>query len=82
MKYPVAYGLRAFLAPKDKSAVARSTRSFHITFKLAGLGASLAGKLAKAGGVRVTLSGPGIAPVTVRRRDFQISGKGIGGKNG
>jgi uncharacterized protein YjbI with pentapeptide repeats len=64
-KYTVAYGLSAFLAPKNKSAVRSSTRSFPITIKLADISASLAAKLAKTGGVRITLSGPGISPVTV-----------------
>lgn len=43
-------------SPRDRSP---------ITFKLAGISASLAAKLAKARAVRVTLSGPGISPVTV-----------------
>ena len=64
-KYTVAYGLSAFLAPKNKSTVKKSARSFPISIKLAGISASLAAKLAKAGGVRITLSGPGISPVTV-----------------
>lgn len=63
--YSVAYGLSAFLAPKNKAAVAKSTHSFLVTFKLAGISASQAAKLAAAGRVRVTLSGPGISAVTV-----------------
>jgi hypothetical protein len=51
--------------PRNPIVVAKSTRSFPITFKLAGISASLAAKLAKARAVRVTLSGPGISPVTV-----------------
>jgi uncharacterized protein YjbI with pentapeptide repeats len=65
VKYTVAYGVSAFLAPKNKSTVKRSARSFPVTIKLSGISASLAAKLAKAGGVRITLSGPGISPVTV-----------------
>jgi uncharacterized protein YjbI with pentapeptide repeats len=51
--------------PRNPVVVAKSARSFPITFKLAGISASLAAKLAKARAVRVTLSGPGISPVTV-----------------
>jgi uncharacterized protein YjbI with pentapeptide repeats len=66
VKYTVAHGLSAFLAPKSKATVARSAHSFPVAIRLAGIGASLAAKLAAAGGVRVTLSGPGISPVTVK----------------
>ncbi len=50
---------------RGRGSLRRLPRLFPITFKLAGISASLAAKLAKAGGVRVTLSGPGISPVTV-----------------
>jgi uncharacterized protein YjbI with pentapeptide repeats len=65
LTYTVAYGLSAFLGPKSKATVARSAHSFPVTIKLANITASLAAKLAAAGGVRATLSGPGVSPVTV-----------------
>ena len=64
-KYTVAYGMSAFTAPKNKATVARSAHSFPVTVKLSGISASLAAKLSAARGVRATLSGPSITPVTV-----------------
>jgi hypothetical protein len=44
--------------------VARSWHAVTVTFRLAGITAGLAAKLAAAGEIRVTLSGPGISSVT------------------
>ena len=46
--YTVAYGLRGFLTPKNKATVLRSSRAVTVTFKLAGIAASQAAKLAAA----------------------------------
>ncbi len=54
-----------FLSPKSGASVPRSGHVVTVTFRLAGITASLAAKLAAAGGVGVTLSGPGISAVTV-----------------
>lgn len=65
LTYTVAYGLSSFIGPKNKASVARSAHSFPVTIKLADITPSSAAKLAAAGGVRATLSGSGISPVTV-----------------
>jgi uncharacterized protein YjbI with pentapeptide repeats len=65
VKYTVAYGLSGFVNPKSKATVARSLGKLPVSFKLSGLIPSSAVKFAAAADVRVTLSGPGISPVTM-----------------
>ena len=63
--YTVAYGLSGFLTPANKSTVLRSAHVVAVSFKLSGLTAAAAARLAATGDARVTLTGPGISPVTV-----------------
>lgn len=65
VKYAVAYGLSKFSTPKNKTTVPRSSHAVTVTFKLSGSTAAMAAKLAAAGDIRVSLTGPGISPVTV-----------------
>jgi uncharacterized protein YjbI with pentapeptide repeats len=64
-KYVVAYGVSGVLSPAGKSAVPRSAHVVAVSFRLSGLSAAVAARFASAGDVRVTLTGPGISPVTV-----------------
>lgn len=73
IRYTVAYGLDGFLTPARGSTIARSSKTITVRLRLTDssgspISASLAGALAAASDVRVTLSGPGIKAVTVNLR--------------
>ena len=62
-------GFGGFIAPKDGSTLKKSAAAITVRFRLttaagAPIPGSVAAALAKANDVRVTLRGPGIAPVT------------------
>jgi len=65
VKFIAAPGLSAVLAPKNKSTVARSAKSFTVSFRLDHLTAAAAAALASQHAIRVTLGGPSITAVTV-----------------
>lgn len=65
VKYTVAAGLSAVLAPKNKATVARSAKTFTVSFRLDHLSAAAAATLASQHAIRVTLAGPSITAVTV-----------------
>jgi hypothetical protein len=67
--YAVVYGFDGFGSPAPNSTIARSGGKVTVRFRLdqapgSPLAASTAAALASAGGVRASLSGPGIATVT------------------
>ena len=73
VSYAVVYGFGGFTAPKPGVAISLKAHRFTSTFRLAtGSGSaisdSLAAGLAKAGEVKVTLTGPGIAATSARCR--------------
>ena len=65
VKFTVAAGLSAVLAPKNKATVARSAKTFAVSFRLDHLTAAAAAALASQHAIRVTLAGPSITAVTV-----------------
>jgi hypothetical protein len=69
VSYTVVYGFGGFSTPKAGSTLKKSAATITVRFRLATaagvpIPASVAAALAKANDVRVTLRGPGIAPVT------------------
>jgi uncharacterized protein YjbI with pentapeptide repeats len=67
--YKVVYGFGGFISPKPGSTIAKSAKTFAVTFRLTNaagtpISATLASALAAANEVRVILRGPGISAVT------------------
>ena len=65
VKFTEAAGLSAVLAPKNKATVARSAKTFTVSFRLDHLTAATAAALASQHAIRVTLAGPSITAVSI-----------------